>query len=1266
MSTNSPGHGGPQAERRSGLLDEVCSRFEAAWCEGRQPRIEDFLSPESPDRDVVTLRKLLVSLVGIDLEHRWRMAAETGERQPAGGEAAAAVPETGLLPPRPRLADYVARYPALGPLEQLPIDLVVDEYYARRRFGDRPTHAEYLETFGRQHPELEERFRAIDEEVASARAPSPALPANDGLPLGASVQYFGDYELLERLGKGGMGVVYKARQVSLKRLVALKMILAGQLADEQDIARFHVEAEAAANLDHPGIVRIFEIGQHQGQHYFSMGYVDGESLDARLKASPLPPCEAAQLMEQVARAVAYAHAQGVIHRDLKPANILVDKNHRPHVTDFGLAKRVQGDSSLTATGVVLGTPSYMPPEQAAGRIEQINEQSDVYSLGATLYALLVGRPPFQAATSLETLIQVREQESMPLRQLNPKLPGDLETVCAKCLEKDPRQRYNSAHELGEELRRFLSGEPIHARPVGRTERLWRWCKRNPVVAALSAAALLLLLMVVLATSVGYMKTNAALTIAQSERDRAEVEQRRAEASLASEAAARRNAEARRQQAEEEKRKSAQNRYYVRIALAEQNRISGEVQESERLLDVCPVPFRQWEWGYLKRLCHLDLLTLRGHADYVSSVAFSPDGKRLATGSGDKTVKIWDAATGREMLTLRGHKDIVWGVAFSPDGKRLATGSGDGTVKIWDVDTGKEVRTLRENGVVIRSVAFSPDGKRLAAGGDDETVMIWDAATGQKTLSRTRRTRAVRSMWERFGLPNLNWLGLLFGVSSIGFDLNFDLCITSVAFSPDGKRLATGSLGHSVKIWDATTGQEILMLRGHVNGLVSVAFSPDGRQFATAGGDDKTVQTWDLASGREMLILRGHTETVGSVAFSPDGKWLATSGGDAVRIWDLATGREILFLRGPNGGAGVAFSQDGKRLAAGSGDKANIWDLPTGQEMLTLCGPAPFSGDGSEELGVSSVAFSPDGKRLATGSDSVRIWDAATGREMLTLPVRAISVAFSMDGRRLATGSEEKTAIWDAATGREMLALRGHAPFFDKVTGELSVSSVAFSPDGRRLATVGCLLTPTIWDAVTGQKLLTLRGHAADVSTVAFSPDGKRLAAGSTDKTVGIWDTVTGQKLLTLRGHAADVSTVAFSPDGKRLATGSDDKTVMISAPRSSDKTVKIWDTVTGQELLTLRGHAAGVSTVAFSPNGKRLATGSNDKTVKIWDTVTGQELLTLRGHAAGVLTVAFSPDGKRLATGSADKTVKIWEGGIDDWPSARTIRPPQPKDQKAR
>jgi len=1036
-------------------------------------------------------------------------------------------------------------------------------------------------------------------------APTIVPERNADAAIGTMVRYFGDYELVEEIARGGMGVVYKARQVSLNRIVALKMILAGQLASEEDVQRFHAEAEAAANLDHPGIVPIYEVGEHEGQHYFSMGFVEGSSLSAKVADGPLTPKEAAEYTKKVAEAVAYAHEKGVIHRDLKPANVLLqaEDTHasqntgtpdlqpsafslQPKVTDFGLAKKVEGDSGLTATGQILGTPGYMPPEQASGKIGEVSETADIYSLGAILYCLLTSRPPFQADNPLDTLMQVLEREPVSPRQLNPNVPQDLETICLKCLEKDRHRRYASAQALADELQRFLNDEPIQARPISAPARAWRWCKRKPGLAGLWVAVTLLLLTL----SIG------GPVVAYKQADlRGQAEGARAQA------------EGKRQEAEQESRRAYRSYYAAQMNLAQRDwEIPAIASLLDRLTATRPQgtgghDFRRFEWHYWDRLCHCDLMTRKALVGFVWSVAFNPDGQRIAVGGTDGshgTVVVWDTATGQQTLTLK-HARLLYGVAFSPDGKRIASASSDGlhgTVKVWDSATGQETLTLKGHRGRVFSVSFSPDGKRIVSGGGGQPeqpgqIKVWDASSGQETLTLKGHTSPV----------------------------------TSVSFSPDGQRIASASLDTMVKVWDAATGQEMLSLKGHSGEVKSVSFSPDGQRIASASSDT-TVKVWDAATGQKMFTLKGHSGEVTSVSFSPDGQRI-TSGSDdnTVKVWEAATGRETLTLKGHRGRvSSVSFSPDGKRIASGSSDHTvKLWDATTDQETLTVKG---------HRGSVHSVSFSPDGQRIASASDdtTVKVWDAATGQETLTLrghTGRVSGVSFSPDGQRIASASWDNTVkLWDAATGRETLTLKGHTGF---------VASVSFSPDGQRIASGSWDRTVKLWDATTGQETRTLRGQrhgvANGVRSAAFSPDGKRLASASADKTVKVWDVATGQETLTLKGHTSGVTSVSFSPDGQRIATA------------SGDATVKVWDAATGQETLTLRGHRGTVFSVAFSLDGQRIVSGSWDNTVKLWDAATGQETLTLKGHTLVVMSVSFSPDGQRIASGSIDNTVKVWD-----------------------
>jgi sugar lactone lactonase YvrE/tRNA A-37 threonylcarbamoyl transferase component Bud32 len=751
-----------------------------------------------------------------------------------------------------------------------PLDAVIADYVQQVEAGAVPDREALLAT----HPDLAGRLRAffadcdrLDRQAAELRLSADANRTTDATAPVAElprVRYFGDYELLELIARGGMGVVYKARQMSLNRLVALKMILRGELATPRDVARFRAEAEAAANLDHPHIVPIHEVGEHDGQQYYAMRYVEGTSLTRRERADAR---KEAGLIATVARAVHYAHQHGILHRDLKPSNILMDPAGTPFVADFGLAKRVDADRSLTEPGVLVGTPAYMAPEQAAAR-RDLTVAADVYSLGVVLYERLTGQTPFNGE-GVEILRQVQETEPPRPSSLTPGLNRDLETICLKCLEKDPAKRYGSAEALADDLERWLRGEPIEARPVGQAERLWRWCRRNPALAgAVGAAAFFLVLGSLVASLL------AVQALAEARRADQEADNARDSEKLAKE----------NERLIREAKQLSDRRYYAsEMKLASLEWEAGQIRLVEQRLRAHSQGFadadlRGFEWYYLQRLCKPELRTLEGHMWTISSVAFSPDGRRLA--SADGTVKVWDVATGQETLTLKGYV-----VAFSPDGRRLASASTDQTVKVWAAATGQELLTLKGHKKSVTSVAFSPDGRRLASGSVDWTVKVWDVATGQESLTLKGHTHVV----------------------------------DSVAFSPDGRRLASASTDQTVKVWDAATGQESLALKGHLDSVNCVAFSPDGRCLASASSDN-TVKVWDVATGQESLTLKGHKGTVKSVAFSPDGRCLASASEDwTVKVWDVATGQETRTLKGHLDSVNcVAFSPDGRCLTSASG------------------------------------------------------------------------------------------------------------------------------------------------------------------------------------------------------------------------------------------------------------------------------------------------------------------------------------------------------------
>jgi WD40 repeat protein len=1128
----------------------------------------------------------------------------------------------------------------------------------------------------------------------------------------------GHYHIVKRLGVGAMGAVFLADDVRIHRRVALKVPRPDLGESAAFLQQFESEVRAAAVVQHEHVVTTHDLGSTPGfpLPYLIMEYIEGETLSERLKQRKvLPPREAADIARQVALGLAAAHEKGVIHRDIKPSNILLERGSgRVKITDFGLAKRLDVEGMRTHSGEIKGTPSYMAPEQAQGRTRAIGPAADGYAVGVVLYEMLTGRPPFLGANLMDTLQQVINEEPLPPRRLQPTLPRDLETICLKALAKTPGSRYATACGMAEDLRRYLKGEPIQARPVGRVEKAWRWCRRNPMVAGLVAAVATLLVAVAGGATIAAVwfdrvaeDAKCAHNSAVEALGREETEHRAAEDARTKEHAERRRADA-------SAENNRQNLYAARVSLAQQAWERGDLGRVLELLDsLRPQPgqedLRGFEWYHLWRLCHGGRLTLR-HKGPVKAMAFAPDGKALATAAESRPAKLWDLATGQEQITLKETLGGVLSIAFAPDGQKLATGSTTGAVKVWDRHTGEQLMAFPGHTDAVGCLAFSPDGKLLAAAsgywsikdGNPLTrflpasnkggqVKLWDLATGKQIAAWQAHSGGVLSMafhpdGKRLATAGADPVVKLWSVPEGQQRAAFSghgSSVFCVAFSPDGKTLATGGWDRTARLWDLDTSQERISLDGHREAVLSLAFAPDGKTLAT-GSFDQTVKLWNTTTGKEQNRIHGHAGAVTCLAFSPVNQTLATGSWDGtVKLWDPARRMECDVLQpskvGTDSGSySVAFSPDGKLLAS-AGRTINLWDATIGEEIRTLDGYT--NGD-------ISVAFSPDGKTLAAaGTDcKVTLWDVSTWQVRATFrghKTKIWCLAFSSDGKILATGdgSPGEIKLWEVATGEEIATLSPGSltvrtmAFFPNgtlATGgskvllwDLSTRCVqstlqgdfhvACSPDGKTLAVQrGDGRVRKLVDAATGEERATLKGHMDDIYQMSFSPDGKRLATASWDGTVKLWHVGTGQELLTFRGPGGVAWCAAFAPDGRTLAIGSG---------KYPDGRVTLWRAAAEEELKReekeappasslLPEHPDHVLTVALSPDGRWLASGGGDpwtrnrpEAVRIWDMTVGKEWGLLEGHGGAIRQVTFSPDGTRLATASADRTVKVWNVG---------------------
>jgi eukaryotic-like serine/threonine-protein kinase len=1262
-------------------LNAICERFESAWRRGERLDLDELLPRDSELR-----RHAIVELVNIELELRLK-----------AGEAA-------------RCEEYFARFPEFAADQSMAVATVALEFHQRSRLEPKLAAADFVRRFPQFAPELEKRLttpatprrpRALrlncphchnpiqivddfgDEELVCPSCGSAFNVRRDKMVSWSPERLpkLGRFELLEAVGRGAFGTVYRAKDTELDRIVAVKMPRSGSFITKEDEDRFVREGRSVAQLRHPGIVPVYEVGRSGVFPYLASEFVDGLTLADAISGRRFGFRESAEIIRQAAEALDHAHGLGVVHRDVKPSNLMIVlpkrgevdgpagrnssiaarsvSDGRPELTirvmDFGLARRDEGEITVTLDGQVLGTPAYMSPEQARGAAHGVSGRSDIYSLGAVLYQLLTGELPFRGNSQM-LLHQVMNDEPRAPRSLNDRIPKDLETIALKCLQKDPNERYATAAALAADLRRFLDHESIQARPIGQLERGFRWCQRNRLVAILAASVLLTFAVGAAVSTLLAVQSSRRAVEAGNERDRANF-------STA--------------EAVQERDLASRNQYFALINLAQPAWDSGNVAQCLGVLKrLTPQPgepdLRGFEYRYLHRLCHQSGLTLGGHTESVMSIAQSADGRKLLSGGADGKLLMWDPSVGKLVQTLsekldagpgKGRDNEVRGiraVALTPDGTIAASVTLD-QIQIWDVNSGNRLRTIDKVPGDTFGLSFSPDGKLLAA-----TVL-------KKIVLGPLHTVLPAILWYSVPKDEYDCFEPIPELALPGES------ISALAFSPDGSTLAiaTGfAVGpQQVCFLDTKTKAELASkrLRGHRAAIVALAFSADGR-LAT-GSADQTIQVWNLKHKTVAATLGGHRGFVTAVRFSADGKECFSGGADhTVREWDVAGSRLLTTYRGhADLVTSLLLSPGDAKLITASGDGTiRIWprdltpyrvlDLTSDRAKRELVDPVAtlFTDTDAKPYLVSSISLAPDRSRLAAvvtgggkGTIELRSLNGTKNDPPLAddeNPGRTYACgALSPDGKCLAAGEgyfldafmqqaqgqpankrESDVVMWNLQSRTVVSRMPGH---------KYEIFSLAFSSSGEMLATGDIGGAVNVWRMKDRQRNALLEGDGQPVVDVRFSHDGRFLAAAlAFSGSVRIWEVESRHQVAELKSTFP--TTVAFSPDGNHLAVGSGSS---LADRARAHAEVSIWDWRNGRRMpVEFAGHTQFIRRVFYTADGTRLWSVGFDGVTRLWDPTTGNEFLKLEGDFRYGVSGDLRSDGNTIAVGTETGQAIIW------------------------